>query len=385
MARALAVAVSLALSCVASPAAAQSRVCEVEGPFVGPPEASLRVEEEVVSIVCREEVRSEVWAALREPVPVCAFETRYGIRTDAADRQQALIRFQGIGTRKLSMTVDGATRAPSDEERVLLGMLAGLEVGKEHAAARITTEPGSRHEIVLTGESELASRITAPIYARHLLFSPRFGKHVYAFRYPLWTRGKLQGNPRIRVEVTYPAGYRAKLNGGVLGWRESRRGAAVVLSRSFQASEREALEIELEPPAVVVGNRGVLLGLGRSLGVLGEPGRVRGRIGYEVAAPDWLMYSLTADTDFNRRFIVTPLVEAATPSDIGGCFGLLPSLGVGAGAPIQIGPDVRAGVRLQGDLHFMFLGFVTSVDIYPRMGDAKPGFVEASFLAQIGL
>jgi hypothetical protein len=36
-------------------------------------------------------------------------------------------------------------------------------------------------------------------------------------------------------------------------------------------------------------------------------------------------------------------------------------------------------------VHVALLGFVASVDMYPRMGDKKPGFVETSLLIQIGL
>lgn len=71
-------------------------------------------------------------------------------------------------------------------------------------------------------------------------------------------------------------------------------------------------------------------------------------------------FSATLDTDFRRRWVVTPLAEAASPAIL-----FIPSLGAGIGLPIQLGREPRAGVRLQLDLHLYPLGFVTSVDLFP--------------------
>jgi hypothetical protein len=70
------------------------------------------------------------------------------------------------------------------------------------------------------------------------------------------------------------------------------------------------------------------------------------------------------------------LREAASPAVL-----IFPSAGFGVGVPIQIVPDARPSVRLQGDLHFYPIGFVTSVDVYPRLG-ALPTLAEVSLLAQ---
>jgi hypothetical protein len=121
---------------------------------------------------------------------------------------------------------------------------------------------------------------------------------------------------------------------------------------------------------------GLLLGVG---GATGSTGGVRGRIGWQFGAPDWLLYSLTLDTDFQHRVIVAPLVEAASPMIV-----IVPSLGFGLGVPVQVAPETRVGARLQFDLHFAPIGFVTSVDIYPSKG-SSPGYTQATFLFEVGL
>jgi len=49
------------------------------------------------------------------------------------------------------------------------------------------------------------------------------------------------------------------------------------------------------------------------------------------------------------------MAELATPALL-----IIPSFGIGLGVPVQVTPDPRPGVRIQGDLHFYPVGLVVS-------------------------
>ncbi len=82
--------------------------------------------------------------------------------------------------------------------------------------------------------------------------------------------------------------------------------------------------------------------------------------GYEMAAPNWLLYSFQAESNFSDLYALAPGVEAATP--------LLPiaphgpaGFGVGAGLriPLQFGKHSDQGVRF---LVSMCFGGVVTVE-----------------------
>lgn len=355
-------------------------------------ETAMTVDDERLSFVCAEE----------KGIPACAFEARYTLRNPARAREDIAVAFYGVGTRGVAVKVDGvnATGTPSKEDLEALDVAVDelqREPGApERPAARradgprvdrvgftLVAEPGTRHEIVVTGTAVGGERFVphgygnSAVEARHVLFGTRRSPKIYDLEYLLAPIRTWKGEPKIDVRITYPSGWRIAISGEAApGWSRGREGANTVLARSMTAKDAAALEMEIEPPITAFRNGGPLIGIG---GTTGDFKGVRGRIGYEVAAPDWLLYSATVDTDFRKRFIVTPMIEAASPA-----FLILPSFGLGVGAPIQVAPVKRVGARIQGDLHLYPVGFVTSVDIYPRFG-ASGGFTEVSLLAQIGL
>ena len=69
------------------------------------------------------------------------------------------------------------------------------------------------------------------------------------------------------------------------------------------------------------------------------------------------------DTNFNDVFVVSPTVEAVSPSFMG-----LPSLGLGLGVPVQLEAKNIVGLRAQFSAMIGALGFVGSVDFYEGEG-----------------
>lgn len=352
---------------------------------------NLRVEREQLSFVCSE----------NQGVPVCEFEARYAVQNPEGTREEAAVAFFGVRTRNAAVTIDGARVVATPPSAENLEALTKAVAARQHGAARaemaerlrsgkvdllgfnLMAEPGRLHEIVVTGSMWPGHRThgegysSAAVVARHLLLSTkRSGGPVYDLEYLIAPIQTWKGDPRIDVRVSYPSRWELSIGGsGSPGWTRAKNGDSTVMTRSIVARDAPVLTMEIEPPTSSFRNGGPLLGIG---GTLGTYKGVRGRIGYEVAAPSWLLYSLTADTDFRRRLILTPLVEAASPAVI-----ILPSFGLGVGVPVQVAPDPRVGVRAQADLHFYPVGFVTSVDIYPRLG-SLPGFTEVSLLGQVG-
>lgn len=393
MRRALEAAVVLTLTGVALHAEANMAAVQRRPARLGAPAATgpnpLRVDGEQLSFDCRQ-VRG---------APVCAFEARYRVSNPDRERHQIAAAFLGVATRHVVITIDGARArgAPTAAEMDAIVAAAEPPAPVRGSAPRsradvdrwgftLTSEPGAKHEIVVTGEIVPGRRFIPEGYgyravaARHMLFGQRVPEHtIFDVEYLISPLRTWKGDPRIDVSIKHPAAWRVTPSGSDdrLVWTQTQEGSIASTKGALNARGGSAtLEIEIEPPAPVLARGGPLAAIG---GTVGGARGVRGRIGYEFAAPSWLLYSATADTNFRDRFILTPMVEAASPAIL-----FIPSFGFGIGAPLQVSPEPRVGVRLQGDLHLYLLGFVTSVDIYPRSANL-PGFTEVSLLAQIGL
>lgn len=375
--------ISLAGTASANMAAVRRDPGRLAGPAVAR-ETSLRVLGEKLSFTCAE----------REKVPECTFEARYEIENTSAEAEEVAAAFLGVRTHDIQVRVDGAPprAVPTSTELSAIVEAAAKLAGErpphgaplrphDHAGFVLSAEPGSRHQVVLTGRVSAGRRWEPSSYAlpavnaRHLLVSTRKPEaDRYDLEYLISPIRTWKGNPTIEVRVSYPSRWTVSVTGAERS--RSPQSGEELLQASLKARAADTLDIEIAVPRPAFHNGGPLVAIGGTTG--GNHG-VRGRIGYEVAAPSWLLFQLAADTDFRRRFIVAPVVEAATPAML-----IIPSFGLGAGLPVQIRPDPRVGARIQGDLHLYSLGFVTSVDIYPRMGGLA-GFTEVSLLAQIGL
>lgn len=110
-----------------------------------------------------------------------------------------------------------------------------------------------------------------------------------------------------------------------------------------------------------------------------DSGGFRMRLGYEVAYPSYVLYSLNVDTDFQDEVVVAPVVELASDS----VMFIIPSVGLGLGVPVRVWPEVDVGLRGQLTLQWPLLGVVTSLDVYPGMDTEAPGMFQATLLGQI--
>ncbi|MEC8022909.1 MAG: hypothetical protein VX223_03185 [Myxococcota bacterium] len=105
---------------------------------------------------------------------------------------------------------------------------------------------------------------------------------------------------------------------------------------------------------------GPLLGLGARIED-DQTARFIARIGYEIAAPKWLLIGIQTDTDFHHFASLAVTAEAA----FGGW--LYGTLGIGAVA--ELTPMLRSGLRINGGTGAYFGALVGSVDMF-FVGDA---------------
>ena len=371
----------------ANMAAIQYNPAKVFGPEAAGP-TDLVIEEEHLTFRCFDAERA----------PACDFEARYHVHNPKGERREAAVSFYGVGTDGVSVTIDGAPASgepTQDEQRALDDAMKRADAASatktggnkaeklDRRGFRLVVAPGARREVVVTGRVHAGLAFVPEGYAmaavnsRHLLVSREAPDHLrYDLEYLVSPIHTWQGDPSIHVRVEHPRDLRIDVGGqGSPGFRREVAGGRVALSATLRARDLSRLTLHVDKPGPLFRNGGLLLGIG---GTVGPEKRARGRVGYEVAAPSWLLYSANFETDFKHRFIVAPVVEAASPAIL-----ILPSLGVGVGVPVQIAPDPRPGFRVQLDAMIYAVGFGAAIDTYPKLGKLS-GFTEASLMGQVG-
>lgn len=261
----------------------------------------------------------------------------------------------------------------------------------------MVVEPGERQELVVSGVARPGAtwfpRFPSGLRVRHLLLYRGRQARSYGVDYllsPIQTWA--QAGP-IEVEVRYPANW--QFAGGPIavgdvwedawsvmrqisdgGWTTAREGGVAVATRTLAADEGDRLALELTVPGSRVFHGGPLVGVG-SVADLDNFGM---RFGWEIAAPEWLHYSVNLDTDFDDYLTLTPLAEVATPF-----LGMLPHLGIGAGVPVRVQPDTQVGGRLNFTAGFGVINYVLTLDFYPGLSDSAEDVWQTSMFGQISL
>jgi hypothetical protein len=136
--------------------------------------------------------------------------------------------------------------------------------------------------------------------------------------------------------------------------------ANVTRPRPTEASYDAGGTIGLERPLRFTAG-GPIVGAG--LGWSPEGLRPRVRAGWELAWPGLLVHSLTVETDTRRRVAVVPAWELTFPQ----WHVVLPDLGLGLGVPVQLVPEARPGVRLQGRFGFWIFHLIGTFDHFPAI------------------
>lgn len=155
-----------------------------------------------------------------------------------------------------------------------------------------------------------------------------------------------------RVQAVAPPGWWALVN-------EGPRSRPRALDLRLPTKELRDITLRrrelLHGPFAAVG-----VGFGPRLGV-----RLRG--GWEVAAPDFMLYSVAVEGDAREEMFVVPMIEIASPAFLG----IVPSGGLGVGVPTMVLPDARPGFRAHASLSWPFVGLAGNVDVYPAFAGSE--------------
>lgn len=307
----------------------------------------------------------------------CAFQAVYHVVNPTDAREEVLGAFYGIAADQLTATADGAdarrTLCPDQMSTVdnavavLDQELARDDVARQgfylavdaHARATLVFA-GRMQSVVFDTRSDVLGEFAfPPLATRHLWLGTRATEDTTdEYAYALSPIRSWAGSPTIEVTVRCPSARYWPADQA--GWAVSEQDGDLVARRTIAAADASTLRFRVVHPGTIVLNGGPMIGLG---GRIDGTGEFRARLGYEGALPWWVIWSASVETSFKGTTTVVPLGEVATPDLIF----VIPSLGLGAGVPVQIrqGAGTYVGARMQLTVSFPVLSMVLPVDVFP--------------------
>ncbi len=230
----------------------------------------------------------------------------------------------------------------------------------------IVLAPGESRTIALHAERTLD--VFYPTY------DPSCAREGIRSRHPLAARGDSGGTVELAylvvgedspvdVHATSPPSWKADI---VMSASDILAGGLVPDRAHFQG-RRGVIFVGMTAPRSILWNGGAFAGAGWSFS---PDSGARLRVGYEIAAPVWLLHSVAMESDLSRTLAVVPAIESITHGRA--------VLGVGAGLPIVVRPHAHAGARLQISAGYEWLTLRGVLDLYGNGPEASV-FGEASF------
>ena len=376
----LALSVSLAPAAEANaPAPYVRQPDRLGGAFVVAP-TSLVVEREELTFRC-------------ETTNTCAFRAVYHVVNPGEAREEVLGAFYGIASQKVTVRADGldARRELTPEQRAASDaavsaiepkVLSSYGEALRRTGFTLGVAAHARAELVFEGMMEpLLERygfnreefLIHALLARHpwLSTDPRdddTAEYAYALS-PIRSWG---GSPNIEVTVRLGPGLHWAPPEGA--WTVGRDAEGFVARTTVAARDASVLRFGTITPGTTVLNGGPFVAAGGRIG----PAELRTRLGYEIAYPQAVIYSAAVETSFHGRTTLVPLVEAATPDILL----IIPSLGLGAGVPVQLrsGAPALVGARVQLTVSFPVVSLVMPFDWFPGGTGSEQG--QIAMLAQ---
>ncbi|MCA9619013.1 MAG: hypothetical protein KC731_08325 [Myxococcales bacterium] len=340
--------------------------------------------------------------------PQCLFEARYTIDNPSDAPVSQVAAFVSLRSSGVQITLDGRdARSPLDAaERAAITTVLGSDPRHESPGRqdpgegvvlhgmRFTLAPHARAELVARGvtypEKNLVFEegyVVSGNRGRHLLLgtdTPR--RRHYDFDYLIAPIRSWASVGPIDIEIRHPTGW--SLWGGAIAHDTGHRaelvpagerdGRAVARLTIPPGGGADVLSFGFDDDPIPIFHGGPMVGIG---GVVGSGSELRMRFGWEFAAPEYLVWGVSADTNFTDRVVITPSGDFTLPH----LFFVIPSLSLGAGLPIVVTPNPTVGVRLESAITFFPVGFAASVDIFPGVSKPDPHRIDWTLLARFSL
>jgi hypothetical protein len=367
--------VSLAPGVAANLGASRPDPAQVYGPQVAR-RTLLEVIREVLEIDCVE----------RHGEPRCTFRASYAVRNPAGHSESVVAAFYGVYTHGVSVDLDGrpATAQLTDAEVRGLDRLvfdphaadAGPRFlgssdrgGSERVGFRATFAPSQVSEVVTRGDIRPGKVLEPHGYARpasetrHGWLGRDRRTETYQLEYLLfpirtWARvGPIEIRVRYPEDWTFYGRIYATGKESPPRWATVEEDGRVEQRLATRASAGSVLSLGFGLPAPFVQLGGGTLALG---GGMGDGGGLRAQLGWEVAAPNWVLYGVAVGSNLRDDLVVIPSIELASPMIL-----VVPSFGIGVGVPVRLVPERAVGVRGQASAYFGPVGLVVTHDEYP--------------------
>lgn len=338
--------------------------------------------------VDREELRIECPDA-------CRFVAEYAVHN--ASDAEVTTRGAFYGTGEATIELDGKSARTDVSDLSALDALVKKNAPDPDAAVgdrtpfTITLAAGAAGKLIFRGELrptfETNPRpyygFVLPAYmTRHPLLhtEPRDAART-EYRYLVHPLRAWSGARAVHVEVRWPRGWDSATPtlDGAPPFVVRDEGGARIATCDADGARAGTLGLAFQSGGRALLHGGPLIGVGGQP----EPGELRLRAGYELAGPEWVTYSVAAETNARDRMLVAGIVEASLPDILF----FWPAIGVGVGPVVGGGPrGPYGGARVQGTLSWPFVSFVLPVDIVaPSFTTGRGPLVTCALMAQLSL
>jgi hypothetical protein len=265
----------------------------------------------------------------------------------------------------------------------------GGEIALVRVPFRVVVEPGAHVRLLFHGplnptkfedDRPLHGYTIPAIIARHVLLAPKEDESwthtAEDYLYLISPLSTWAGDPEVVVSVRYHERNDFTPSSPSGAWTTSTEGGITTSRTVVRASARKNLRFRLAYKAFPIINGGPLVGIGPRI----AREELRVRAGYEISGPEFLIYGIAAESNFDTYFTGVATIEAATPNLIF----IFPSLALGLGVPVQVrhAEPTRVGGRLEFTASFPVLSFVFPVDFYP-VANSSGSHWEGAFLTQL--
>ncbi len=361
---------TVARACKCAPPSASA----VTRPFIVEGAAALRAGPDEVALACR-----------GTRAIACTWRSEHVYRNPSDAPAPVVLIVATTDARELAVTINGAAASPretaGESRQQLAGRLADVRYADPDAYRHISTvaatlPPGASRvtlEAMLEPEAHRCACGFSGSEARHPVVT---GLSDISTRVRL---DRVLGAPRdpdatVTMRVTAPAWWSGFARTEDARYEDLTRRRATIT----RGVESDAIELGWELRRWVLPG-GPLIGVG---GGLGDGSGLRLRAGYEFAAPRYVVYSLAVESDAKSHVELIPAIEGVPPW--GAVLSLFPMPSLGVGAPIQVWPETRAGVRAQLGLGWYVVTLLLALDVFPAVATG-PRLLRGGIMAQFSM